>query len=66
VRESYASRLIGFHPEKARFRALAGIGRAIRDSSGGIDTGNPVGAVSAGVALHDAAHMFVSVFLDVE
>jgi len=57
--------LVSFDFEKVTTGAAAGVGITVVDAFR-VFMFDTVGTVSAGVALHDAAHFGVSVFLDVE
>lgn len=63
--KSDASRLVCFHFEKAATGAAAWMGITI-ECAFCVAVAYSVGAVPAGVALHDLAHGRVGVFLDVE
>lgn len=63
--KSYASRLVGFHFEKATTGAAAWMGITI-ECALGVAMAYSVGAMPAGVSLHDLAHGRVGVFLYVE
>ena len=63
--ESYASRLVGFHFEKAASGAAAGMGITV-ECAFRVAMAYSVSAMPAGVALHDLAHGGVSEFLYVE
>lgn len=63
--KSYASRLVGFHFEKAATGAAAWMGITI-ECALGVAVAHTVGAMAAGVALHDLANGRVGVFLYVE
>lgn len=52
--------------EIAAFGAAALVGQANRQAASALPNHSPVGAMAAGVALHDAAHFGVGVFLYVE
>jgi hypothetical protein len=65
VGETNTSRLVGFDFEKAATGAAAGVGITVVDAFR-VFMFDTVGAMAAGVALHDAAHFGVSEFLDVE
>ena len=63
--KSDASRLVGFHFEKAATGAATWMGITI-ECAFRVAMAYSVGAVPAGVALHDLAHGRVGVFLYVE
>ena len=63
--KSYASRLVGFHFEKAATGSAAWMGITI-ECAFCVAMAYSVGAMPASVALHDLAHGGVGVFLDVE